>query len=266
MVSISGSAMVTIFVSNAHETRRADTIEPEWLKPKSGYYVWVDLTSPTEDEDHILHEPFGFHELAIEDALGEPSTPKVESVRRVPVHDPARHRLSAARHSLRDPRGRHLRRRAVPGHGARRLSRSVAALARRSARATTRARAKGRRRCCTASSIRWSTTTGRRSTSSRRGSTSSSTTCSIDRRSDDDAFDPRPQARRGLAAPGGDAAARRGRPARPPRVRAWSSDTIAYRFRDVYDQLVRFADEADVLPGPDHRAARRAPVVHVAIA
>jgi magnesium transporter len=71
--------MLTIYVSNGRETRLAEAIEPEWLLPKSGYYVWVDLQSPTEEEARILAEPFGFHELAIEDALKEIQTPKVES-------------------------------------------------------------------------------------------------------------------------------------------------------------------------------------------
>jgi len=71
--------MVTIHVSNGRETRRADEVEPQWLQPKSGYFVWVDLSSPTDDEARILSEPFGFHELAIEDALSEIHTPKVES-------------------------------------------------------------------------------------------------------------------------------------------------------------------------------------------
>jgi len=71
--------MVTIFVSNGRETRRADAVEPEWLLPKSGYSVWVDLQCPTEEEARVLAEPFGFHELAIEDALKEIQTPKVES-------------------------------------------------------------------------------------------------------------------------------------------------------------------------------------------
>ena len=71
--------MLTIYVSNGRETRRADAIEPEWLLPQSGYYVWVDLQSPTDDEARVLSEPFGFHELAIEDALREIQTPKIES-------------------------------------------------------------------------------------------------------------------------------------------------------------------------------------------
>jgi magnesium transporter len=71
--------MLTIYVSNGRETRLADGVEPEWLLPKSGYYVWVDLQSPTDEEARILAEPFGFHELAIEDALKEIQTPKVET-------------------------------------------------------------------------------------------------------------------------------------------------------------------------------------------
>jgi magnesium transporter len=71
--------MVTIFVSNGRETRRADAIEPEWLRPKSGYFVWVDMQCPDEEDARILQEPFGFHELAIEDALKEIQTPKIES-------------------------------------------------------------------------------------------------------------------------------------------------------------------------------------------
>ena len=71
--------MVTIFVSNGKETRRAAEVEPQWLLPKSGYFVWVNLQCPTEEEARILAEPFGFHELAIEDALKEIQTPKIES-------------------------------------------------------------------------------------------------------------------------------------------------------------------------------------------
>jgi magnesium transporter len=71
--------VITIFVSNGRETRQADMVEPAWLASDSGFFVWVDLTSPTPDEARILEEPFGFHELAIEDALNEIQTPKVEA-------------------------------------------------------------------------------------------------------------------------------------------------------------------------------------------
>ena len=64
------------------------------------------------------------------------------------------------------------------------------------------------------------------------------------------------QARAGLAAPRARAAARR-------RRRGWRggsspaiSDEMAYRFRDVYDHLVRVTEEAADLSGPRDRHAR----------
>ena len=42
-------------------------------------WVWVDLSAPTPDEARVLSEFFHFHELAIEDALMEIHHPKVES-------------------------------------------------------------------------------------------------------------------------------------------------------------------------------------------
>ena len=38
------------------------------------------------------------------------------------------------------------------------------------------------------------------------------------------------------------------------------STEMSFRFRDVYDHLVRIADDATDLPGSDHRHPRRAPV------
>jgi magnesium transporter len=54
-------------------------VDPAWLKPNSGIWVWVDISDPTPDEARILSEQFHFHELAIEDALAEIHQPKVES-------------------------------------------------------------------------------------------------------------------------------------------------------------------------------------------
>jgi len=54
-------------------------VDPAWLKPGSGIWVWVDLNEPTPDEAKVLTDVFHFHELAIEDALAEIHNPKVES-------------------------------------------------------------------------------------------------------------------------------------------------------------------------------------------
>jgi magnesium transporter len=56
-----------------------DAVDPAWLEPGSGVYVWVDLDSATREESRILADVFHFHELAIEDAMSEAHHPKVES-------------------------------------------------------------------------------------------------------------------------------------------------------------------------------------------
>ena len=54
-------------------------MDPAWLQPGSGVWVWVDLDGPTPEEARILSDVFHFHEVAIEDALSEIHHPKVES-------------------------------------------------------------------------------------------------------------------------------------------------------------------------------------------
>ena len=71
--------MLSIFVSEGRVTRRVDHVDPAWLQPGSEVFVWVDLANPTDEEAKILSEVFRFHELAIEDALREIQTPKIES-------------------------------------------------------------------------------------------------------------------------------------------------------------------------------------------
>ena len=50
-----------------------------WLTPGSGVWIWLDLSGPTPEEARLLSDVFHFHELAIEDALMEIHHPKVES-------------------------------------------------------------------------------------------------------------------------------------------------------------------------------------------
>jgi magnesium transporter len=56
-----------------------DRVDPGWLAPGSGVTVWVDLTSPTPEEGRILSDVFHFHPLAVEDALSATHHPKIES-------------------------------------------------------------------------------------------------------------------------------------------------------------------------------------------
>lgn len=71
--------MITIYESQSGCTRSAERVHPDWLKPGSGVWVWVDLSEPTPEEARVLSDVFHFHELAIEDALSEIHHPKVET-------------------------------------------------------------------------------------------------------------------------------------------------------------------------------------------
>jgi magnesium transporter len=72
--------MVTVFVREHGQTRLADRVERRWLDASSGIMLWVDLAAPTPDEGkEILSDTFKFHPLAIEDALSEIHIPKIEA-------------------------------------------------------------------------------------------------------------------------------------------------------------------------------------------
>lgn len=70
--------MITIYKSADGATACVDAVDPAWLQPGSGVWVWVDLSDPTPEESRILTDVFKFHELAVEDALSEIHHPKVE--------------------------------------------------------------------------------------------------------------------------------------------------------------------------------------------
>lgn len=70
--------MVSIYVHQNGDTKRADTIDPAWLKPQSRVTIWVDLAAPTSEEGRLLTDVFHFHPLAVEDALSAIHHPKIE--------------------------------------------------------------------------------------------------------------------------------------------------------------------------------------------
>ncbi len=71
--------MIRYFVHREGRTSAVEALDPAWLLPGSGTYVWADLAEPTEADGQVLREVFGVHELAVEDALGETHHPKVET-------------------------------------------------------------------------------------------------------------------------------------------------------------------------------------------
>ena len=71
--------MIRVFVHEHGATREERAIDPDWLRPDSGRTVWVDLAEPTDEEGRVLTEVFHFHDLAVESALRRETHPKIES-------------------------------------------------------------------------------------------------------------------------------------------------------------------------------------------
>lgn len=71
--------MIRYFAHRNGLTQTVDAIDPAWLRPGSGVYVWADVAEPTADDGVALRTVFGIHELAVEDALSETPHPKVEA-------------------------------------------------------------------------------------------------------------------------------------------------------------------------------------------
>jgi magnesium transporter len=72
--------LITVHVHQNGETRCVERVEPAWLDPTSTVTIWVDLSAPTADEiRNLLADTFHFHNLSIEDAASEIHHPKVEA-------------------------------------------------------------------------------------------------------------------------------------------------------------------------------------------
>jgi len=71
--------VLTILYSEGGRTETRLSVDLKWLTPDSPGVLWVDLAAPTPEEATILSRVFGFHELAIEDALSTTHHPKIET-------------------------------------------------------------------------------------------------------------------------------------------------------------------------------------------
>ena len=71
--------MVTTLVFRDGAAREVTAVDPAWLLPGASEILWVDLESPDENERRLLSDTFHFHELAVEDAIQETHHPKIET-------------------------------------------------------------------------------------------------------------------------------------------------------------------------------------------
>ena len=70
--------MLSVFVHEGATTKCVGEVERQWLDPASATTLWVDLAEPTEDETRVLSDTFGFHPLSVEDARSALQYPKIE--------------------------------------------------------------------------------------------------------------------------------------------------------------------------------------------
>lgn len=71
--------MNTIFVHRNGRTEAATSIDRAWLNAASGVVVWVDLAAPSIPDSLVLSDTFQFHPLSVEDAMAAVQYPKVEA-------------------------------------------------------------------------------------------------------------------------------------------------------------------------------------------
>jgi magnesium transporter len=71
--------LVTIYINRNGQTEQVKSIDRIWLNPASNTFVWVDLAAPSIPELLILSDTFAFHPLSVEDARAELHYPKIEA-------------------------------------------------------------------------------------------------------------------------------------------------------------------------------------------
>jgi magnesium transporter len=71
--------LIRYFVHRGGRTEVSDRLDPAWLSPDSGAVVWADVAEPTEADGATLRDAFGLHEIPVAAALQRETHPKVES-------------------------------------------------------------------------------------------------------------------------------------------------------------------------------------------
>ena len=71
--------MIAIFVEKDGRVEQAAKFDRAWLNPAANVHLWVDLASPSIPEGLILSDTFNFHKLSVEDAMSARQYPKAEA-------------------------------------------------------------------------------------------------------------------------------------------------------------------------------------------
>jgi magnesium transporter len=70
--------LINVYVHKGGQTTHGDRVDAAWLNPSSDVTLWVDLAAPTQDELRVLSDVFHFHPLAVDDAASALQYPKIE--------------------------------------------------------------------------------------------------------------------------------------------------------------------------------------------
>ncbi len=70
--------MISVLVLENGHTIQHDHVNPAWLEPGKAAVFWANVTNPTEADGRLLENVFHFHALSVEDALTSVQFPKVE--------------------------------------------------------------------------------------------------------------------------------------------------------------------------------------------
>jgi magnesium transporter len=70
--------MNSIFVHRDGRTEPVTSIERSWLNPAAQVYVWVDLAAPSIPESLVLTDTFSFDPLAVEESRCTRHSPKID--------------------------------------------------------------------------------------------------------------------------------------------------------------------------------------------
>jgi magnesium transporter len=71
--------LIRYFIHRGGRTEKVDRLDPAWLLAESGVFVWADIVEPTEEDAAVLRQSFDLHELPVEAAVQRETNPKVES-------------------------------------------------------------------------------------------------------------------------------------------------------------------------------------------
>jgi magnesium transporter len=70
--------VISVYVNHGGATECVERVEPDWLAPGSEVTLWADIVQPVEEDFRILSDVFKFHPLSVEDARSALQFPKIE--------------------------------------------------------------------------------------------------------------------------------------------------------------------------------------------